>query len=237
MSERLYTTFADVYDALYRELKDYERETDFLRERLEERGETAVDRALILGCGPGEHATYLTERGFEVVGIDASPAMLELAREKSDATFRVGRLPDIEADGAFGLIALPFSVINHLEPEALEPTLRTAAELLADGGVLVFDNGAFPSPAEEPGPARLEVHATDAGDVARLVQLWPLEAGRVRWNSLVFVQDRETFFVDGHDLSVFDDEEIDSTLSDLGFDVETHDGYGTDGYGTVFVGY
>ncbi len=38
-------------------------------------------RLLDLGCGTGEHARFLIEQGFEVVGIDASASMIEQALE------------------------------------------------------------------------------------------------------------------------------------------------------------
>ncbi len=36
-------------------------------------------RLLDLGCGTGEHARFLADRGFEVVGVDASASMIEQA--------------------------------------------------------------------------------------------------------------------------------------------------------------
>ncbi len=49
-----------------------------------------------LGCGPGAHALALARRGYDVVGVDGSPRMVEVvdascarARDKVDATFDV----------------------------------------------------------------------------------------------------------------------------------------------------
>jgi SAM-dependent methyltransferase len=47
-----------------------------------------------LGCGPGAHALALARRGYDVVGVDGSPRMAEVARtraarDKVDATFDV----------------------------------------------------------------------------------------------------------------------------------------------------
>ena len=47
-----------------------------------------------LGCGPGAHAFALARRGYDVVGVDGSPRMVEVARtraarDKVDVTFDV----------------------------------------------------------------------------------------------------------------------------------------------------
>lgn len=235
MEERLYTTHADCYDALYRELKDYDREVEFVVNQFESKRRTDSARTLILGCGSGEHARRLVTRGFDVLGVDKYEEMLDIARGKSDAAFRIGALPDVDVSGTFDLILLPFTVVNHLGPDELEPALRNVDRLLATGGVLVFDNGAFPSPDDDLPAPSLTAHSTDIGEVARLTQIWPQGDGRVRWNSVVFVQERGEFFVDTHDLTVFDDDHIEGLLEAFGFDVDTADGYGTGGSETVFV--
>ena len=59
---------------------------------------------LDVGCGTGENALYLAERGHEVVGVDAAPAAIERAQAKArdrgiDAEFRVWdalRLAELE---------------------------------------------------------------------------------------------------------------------------------------------
>src|ERR1041385_3317122 len=47
-----------------------------------------------VGCGPGAHALALASRGYDVVGLDSSPRMVEVARawaarERVDVTFEV----------------------------------------------------------------------------------------------------------------------------------------------------
>ncbi len=58
---------------------------------LELLGDVAGKRILDAGCGPGLYAEELLARGAEVVGCDASPEMVELARERvgEAAEFRV----------------------------------------------------------------------------------------------------------------------------------------------------
>ncbi|MGD0255308.1 MAG: class I SAM-dependent methyltransferase [Acidimicrobiales bacterium] len=48
-------------------------------------GEALKGRVLDVGCGTGEHALLAAERGFEATGIDASPKVIAIAREKASA--------------------------------------------------------------------------------------------------------------------------------------------------------
>ncbi|MFJ9946741.1 class I SAM-dependent methyltransferase [Kitasatospora sp. NPDC091207] len=112
----------------------------------------AVDRALLgvvveaarggpvadLGCGPGHVAGWLAERGAAVVGIDLSPAMVEIARrDHPGAEFREGdllRLP--AADGEFAAAVALYSVI-HLEPDELRPAFEEMWRVLRPSGTLL----------------------------------------------------------------------------------------------------
>jgi 2-polyprenyl-3-methyl-5-hydroxy-6-metoxy-1,4-benzoquinol methylase len=62
---------------------------------------------LDLGCGPGQHARFLAERGYQVVGIDASASMIDMAREDpvpSAVTFIEGDISRVDelVEGEFG---------------------------------------------------------------------------------------------------------------------------------------
>lgn len=54
-------------------------------------------RLLDAGCGPGRHGGYLSRRGFEVVGVDIDPILIEAARaEHPDATWLVSDLATLD---------------------------------------------------------------------------------------------------------------------------------------------
>lgn len=203
-----------VYDALYAG-KPYGEEVAFVLDRA-----PAADRALVVGCGTGEHARRLHEAGVDAVGVDPSAAMIRRARRKSDAEFLVGTLPELPIDGRFDLVLVPFTVINHLLPEKLAPALSALADRVADeGGLLVLDTGEFP---ERDAPA-LQTATGPAGDCARLLQFRHLEDRRVRMDAVVFHD--SSWFVDRHDLTAFDDETVALSLAELGFVVKRQDWY------------
>ena len=94
-----------------------------------------------LGCGPGPHTFALARRGYDVVGIDGSPRMIEVARTRAardgiDATFHVDDLsePLRFADASLGGV-LAILVVQHLADPAtfvakIRRCLRPGAHLL-----------------------------------------------------------------------------------------------------------
>lgn len=128
----LYTTFAWAYDLVVP--GQAALQPDEARRLLAGR-RTIVD----VGCGSGRHAALLAEAGFDVIGIDSSPAMVEVARAReSGAAFEVGDLfewrPPAAVDGV-----LCRGVFNDIvEDERRRRGFRSLAEMLRPGGLLVF---------------------------------------------------------------------------------------------------
>jgi glycine/sarcosine N-methyltransferase len=96
------------------------REWEFLQGPL---GTAPSRRLLDLGSGTGEHARYLAGRGFEVVGVDASDAMLEQAREGGvppGVRFVEGDLVHVESvvDGSFGAAICLGNTLTHITDRA-----------------------------------------------------------------------------------------------------------------------
>jgi SAM-dependent methyltransferase len=122
-----------------------EREWPFLERALGTGG-----RVLDLGSGTGEHSRFLASKGFEVVGIDSSPAMLSKAGDAplpSNLTFVEGDISEVEhlTSGMFdGAICLG-NTLPHLRDlaamarfaEGLRRRLRPGAGLLLQ--VLNYD--------------------------------------------------------------------------------------------------
>ena len=196
--------------------KPYDAEVEFVTEYVQ-----TGARVLVVGCGTGEHSRRLADRGFEVVGVDPSEAMLERARKKSGATFLVGSLPQLPVDGRFDLVFAPFTVVNHLEPGTVEASLEALADRLAPGGTLVLDTVSMPVDGSD---VALQAHDRPDGSYARLFQVHDRGEGRYRWDSLVFTP--EGWFVDVHDLIDVPADAIAQTLEERGFEAEIAEGYG-----------
>jgi SAM-dependent methyltransferase len=110
-----------------------------------------------LGCGPGAHALALARRGYDVIGLDGSPRMIEVARTRA-AHDDVGARFDVAdvgaplpfADGSLGGV-LAVLVLQHLaDPAAFVAEIRRCLRL--DGHLLIVapDRGAMPATSPNP---------------------------------------------------------------------------------------
>ena len=91
------------------------------------------------GCGTGRHTAFLANAGFTVVGIDASEAMLQVARSRApDVQFEVGDVfswrPPAPVDGV-----LCRGVFNDIiDDEQRQRGLDALFDYLRVGGLLVL---------------------------------------------------------------------------------------------------
>jgi len=179
VSERPFgAVYASAYDALYAD-KDYEAECDVLEEAFSAYAACDVRSVLDLGCGTGAHAVRLSQRGYEVAGVDVSPAMLDRAREKAEAatypaksaapTFRLGDIRSLDLGRTFDAVVMMFAVLGYqLTNEDVLATLGCARRHLGSGGVLVFDVWYGPAVARIGPTQRLKVLDADARRIIRV---------------------------------------------------------------------
>lgn len=94
-----------------------------------------------LGCGSGLLTRHLVDAGHHVLATDASPAMLQLAREyaRGAEEFRQLILPDDPIPPCDAIVSVGH-VLSYLPNEAsVERALTTVAEALRPGGILALD--------------------------------------------------------------------------------------------------
>jgi len=98
-----------------------------------------------LACGTGRISVPVAKAGVAVIGVDASPAMLEVAREYArlegvELDLRRGDMRDPPVSERVPLVLIPFRSLLHMMTDADRlQALRAARELLVPGGRLVFD--------------------------------------------------------------------------------------------------
>ncbi len=132
---------AYVHDAGFLQLA--EQAAPVVAQMLAERG---IERGHVveLGSGSGATAQVLTEAGHRVLGIDASRAMVELARARAPAaSFRVGswaetQLPECDAVIAIGEVLGYVGSARGTKNE-LEEVFRRVRGALRPNGIFIFD--------------------------------------------------------------------------------------------------
>lgn len=138
-----YAEFAQVYD-LFMDNIDYEQWVMRLQELLEQQD---IPNGIVceLGCGTGSMTELLAEAGYDMIGIDASPEMLEMATEKklNSGHDILYLLQDARSFELYGTVRAVISVCDSLnyvtEPGELLQVFQLVNNYLDPGGIFLFD--------------------------------------------------------------------------------------------------
>ena len=163
-----YTGFAELYD-LFMDNVPYDAWTEEIAERL--RAEGIADGLVCeLGCGTGELTRRLADAGYDMIGIDRSPEMLDKAMEAELAVEKdhlpiLYLLQDIRAFELYGTVRAFVSVcdtINYLlSEEDLEEVFRLVNNYLDPEGIFLFTLN-LPAYYEEIGDATIAENRDEA---------------------------------------------------------------------------
>jgi ubiquinone/menaquinone biosynthesis C-methylase UbiE len=131
---------ARTYDPVYEVLRDPSGDVAFYVDQAKESGGPVLE----LGCGTGRVLIPTAQSGLSCVGLDASPEMLAVLREKNppeNVELVNGRMETFDlGDRRFRLVTAPFRAMQHLlDIEAQLITLENVRRHLAPGGAFVFD--------------------------------------------------------------------------------------------------
>ena len=116
-------------------------ETNLFLEKILKKYKT--DNVLDFTCGTGAQTLYLAKHGYNVIGIDISPAMLKIAKQKAkEAKLKVrfykGDMRSSEF-GTFNAVITIFNAIGHLSKPEFEKTIRNVGSNLKKDGLYIFD--------------------------------------------------------------------------------------------------
>lgn len=138
-----YSGFAEVYDTFMDNIP-YEEWCGYLTELLRDFG-VPSGILLELGCGTGSMTELLAEQGYDMIGIDNSEEMLELAAEKRAASGHdiLYLCQDMREFELYGTAAAAVSVCDSmnyiLEKEELKQVFSLVNNYLDPGGIFLFD--------------------------------------------------------------------------------------------------
>lgn len=143
INETAYRGFAEVYDELMDDIP-YGEWADYIEKTLENGG---VSKGLLLdlGCGTGSLSNILADKGYDVIGVDASEEMLGIAREKAigsgqDILYLLQDMREFELYGTVGAVVSVCDSLNYItEEDDLLQVFRLVNNYLDPGGLFLFD--------------------------------------------------------------------------------------------------
>lgn len=151
---------------------------DELQQLLAEATRGVTARSILdLGSGTGETAAAVLacHPGAALIGVDASPDMLAVARGRGlPATFQLGRIEDPLPSGTFDVVVSAFA-IHHLDGEEKADLFRRVARALAPAGCFAFLDVVLPTPRGAT-TSRLE-EGVDRPDSVADMLAWLEQAG------------------------------------------------------------
>lgn len=155
-TEEIYTDFARVYDELM-DNTPYEEWGNRLNELIRKYGVSAPERdaenlldseknlVVDLGCGTGTLAELLYEKGYDMIGVDASESMLNIAMDKkaesgSEILYLQQDMRELELYSTVGTVYSVCDSLNYiLEEEELKTVFSLVNNYLFPGGIFIFD--------------------------------------------------------------------------------------------------
>lgn len=138
-----YGPLARVYDRLNREV-DYPRFADFYEACFERFLTVRPGILLDLACGTGRLTNLLAGRGYDMIGVDASDAMLSEASSgrvsASNPLYLLQDMRDFELYGSVGGVLCSLDGVNYLTGDGdIERCFDCVRGYLDPGGIFVFD--------------------------------------------------------------------------------------------------
>ncbi len=191
-----------------------------------------------LGCGSGILAAELSAGGYDVLGIDISPAMIELARRRAPrGRFEVGSLLAAQVPPCIAVTAVG-ECFNYLfddsnTTDALGKLFGRVFAALPPGGLLIFD---VAGPGRVPGGSQRSHREED--DWAVLVSTE--EQGGLLTRRITSFRKVGELYRRGHEvhrLRLYPPPVVAELLNQAGFHVRALDGYGELRFGPGHAGF
>ena len=161
-----YTDFAGVYD-IFMDETPYQEWADFLEGLIEKYGiskpvlksdneEKGTEKAqeilasernlvLDLGCGTGTLTELLYQKGYDMIGVDMSQEMLNIALEKkeksgSEILYLCQDMRELDLYSTVGTVICACDSVNYLlGDDEVEETFELINNYLYPGGIFIFD--------------------------------------------------------------------------------------------------
>ncbi len=141
----IYDLIAPVYDEINKEI-DYGKWADFIEKTVRREIGHKPELTIDLACGTGSMTLELASRGYDMIALDYSVEMLNIARERaeergiSDILWLMQDMTEFELYGTVELAVSTLDGINHLtDIKALDKCFSLVHNYLSPDGIFIFD--------------------------------------------------------------------------------------------------
>lgn len=129
----IFGAYSKYYDLLYKD-KDYEAESNYIASMLGD-----AKNILELGCGTGKHASLLSQKGYNIFGIDLSDSMIKEAKKRG-IFCQLADIRTFRTDKRFDAVISLFHIASYQNTdEDIINYFKTASIHLNKGGKFIFD--------------------------------------------------------------------------------------------------
>lgn len=196
----VFADYSEYYDLLYRD-KDYASESAFIVDVIKKH-EPRTSSILDLGCGTGNHDFLISQKGYEVCGVDMSPGMLSKANQKKltpeaahlKIAFHQGDIRTIRLGQTYDAVISLFHVMSYQTTDSdLQAAIETATLHMKKDGLFIFDCWYGPAVLTEPPSVRVKRLENSNIEVTRIAEpvLHP-DRNLVDVNYHVFIKEKST---------------------------------------------
>ena len=230
--------FAKYYDLVHQN-KDYEKESSYVNSLIR-KYKPDTRTILDIGCGTGNYAFAMQALGYEVTGVDSSPQMIELAKEKltgkpgetSAPSFCCARMEEYTSQAkSDAVICLFFSLCYQTTEDLIRQSLRRFKEQLNDDGILIFDFWHKDGVLSQKPELKIQRYRAENIEITKLVEpTMEVSADCVGINYTFYVENEKgdiSKFKEFHKVRYLNPELLVKYLRELNFKVELIEGWMT----------
>lgn len=217
-----YADFAYYYDKLTYDV-EYEKIADFVKKIFDKYAERDVSLVCDLACGTGTVCNLMADSGFDMIGVDFSPSMLNIAMEKRgerNILYLNQDISDFELYGTVDAFLCLLDSVNHLDcEEDFERMFNYANNYLNPDGLFIFDVN---SPYKFENILSDNVFTYDSDDIYYVWENdFDKDEGICTFYLTFFVNENGLYrrFDEQHTERVYTDEKIRKTAEKNGFEI------------------
>lgn len=138
-----YENFAEFYDILMSDV-DYDARADYLLKLFKKHGKVPT-LLLDMACGTGSFSNLFSQKGIEVIGVDASEEMLAIARENSaemetQVLYLCQKAEELDLYGTVDGVICCLDSVNHItDLRNLKTAFKKISLFMEKGSLFIFD--------------------------------------------------------------------------------------------------